>query len=89
MMNLKKTALLLAITWSALSVSGCALRRNIGEDLAAANETEKAVIKANLQYIQDQYGNCFAILNNHTDGFRSTFSMAHVDCASIEELKCR
>ena len=83
MNTLKRTALLLAIGCIALLVSGCDLRMDAGEDLATANETEKAVIKANLQYIQDQHGNCFAVLNNHTNGFRSTFTMAHVDCASI------
>jgi hypothetical protein len=83
MKTLKRTALLVTIGCSALLVSGCDLRMDAGEDLAAANEVEKAVIKANLQYIKDQHDNCFAVLNNHTDGFRSTFTMAHVDCSSI------
>jgi len=78
-----KSAKMLAICLTALLVTGCGLRMDRGEDLAKANEVEIEIIKVNLVYIKDQNGNCFAILNNHTDGFRSTFTMAGVNCSSV------
>ena len=76
------------LNWMAMGLvlvisSGCGLRAGKGEDLHKSNATEVQVLKASLTYIRDEYGNCFAILNNSTDGFRSTFTMAGIDCSRL------
>lgn len=69
------------------AVSSCGLRAREGEDLHPTNEVEATVIKSNLTYIHDERtGLCFAILNNSTDGFRSTFSITCVPCDSLKPI---
>lgn len=70
-----------------LLCGGCNIRQDAGEDLHKANEEECDVIKAKLTYIKDEKtGLCFAVLNNHTDGFRSTFAIACVPCDSLKAV---
>lgn len=84
----KKPAIALyAMLAVVLLCGGCNLRQNAGEDLHKANEEECDVIKAKLTYIKDEKtGLCFAVLNNHTDGYRSTFAIACVPCDSLKEV---
>ena len=80
MKNLKRSTFALSILIALLCVTGCDIRVDKGEDLHTANKTELRVIKESLVYFTDEYGNCFATLNNHTDGYRSTFTLASIDC---------
>lgn len=84
-MNLIKNSKLLIVLLIILlvSLSGCDARLEKGEDLTITNHVEAEIIKMNLTYIKDQKGNCFAVLNNKTDGFRNTFTMAKVNCESL------
>ena len=81
-----------AIALSALLVAvlfcgGCNPRQNEGEDLHKTNDDEAQVIKDKLTYIKDDKTRlCFAVLNNHTDGFRSTFAITCVPCDSLKRV---
>ena len=67
-----------------VSLGGCSdIRQEKGKDLTKTNLTESETIKVNLTYIEDQKGNCFAVLNNKTNGYRNTFTMASVNCATL------
>ena len=62
-------------------LAGCGdLRKKEGEDLHKANAEELDVFVSKLVYKKDDNGICYAVLNNHTDGFRSTFTFTNVDC---------
>lgn len=80
MKKLNRLALTASMLSVLLCVSGCDLRMDKGEDLHAASKTEVRVIKDSLVYFVDEYGNCFATLKNHTDGYRSTFTLSSIDC---------
>ncbi len=75
----------------ALLVFGCQdIRKNEGEDLHHTNEDEVKVIKDKITYIKDyRTGLCFAVLNNHTDGFRSTFIITCVPCDSLKRVNIK
>jgi len=67
--------------------TGCNPRMSKGEDLNQTNILEVQKIKQSITYIKDeQTGLCFAVLNNHTDGFRSTFTIACVPCDSLKNV---
>jgi len=66
-----------------LSMVSCSLRRGEGEDIHLANEKEKKQFINNLTYEKDYHGICYAILNNHTADYRSTFTFAVVDCEKV------
>lgn len=67
--------------------TGCNLRMDKGEDLNRTNILEAQKIKESITYIKDEKtGLCFAVLNNHTDGFRSTFTMACVPCDILNNV---
>lgn len=83
----KKLSYTLYILLVAFLFTGCNLRVDKGEDLFQTNILEVQKIKQSITYIKDeQTGLCFAILNNHTDGFRSTFTMACVPCDSLKNV---
>ena len=74
---MKICSLVLAI----VLLAGCgSLRKNEGEDLHKANAEELDVFVSKLVYKKDDKGICYAVLNNHTEGFRSTFTFTTVDC---------
>ncbi len=82
-LKFKKIAIVLAV----IILSSCAIRENKGEDLHKTNEEECDVIKSKLTYLRDEKtGLCFAVLNNHTNGHRSTFAITCVPCDSLKRL---
>lgn len=72
---------------AAFLFTGCNPRMGKGEDLNKTNILEVQKIKQSITYIKDEkIGLCFAVLNNHTDGFRSTFTIACVPCDSLKNV---
>lgn len=70
--------------------SSCEIRERQGEDLNITNEDEVSTIKSKITYIKDdKTGLCFAVLNNSTDGFRSTFSITCVPCDSLKRVSLK
>jgi len=68
----------------------CGLRARQGEDIHVTNDEEAIVIKSKITYIKDERtGLCFAVLNNSTDGFRSTFSITCVPCDSLKRVSLK
>ncbi len=70
-----------------LLMSSCTLRFNKGEDLFPINSDEIKALKGRINYFKDnQTGLCFAVWNNHTDGYRSTFITTCVPCDSLKNV---
>ncbi len=88
MKNLKtKISYALYILLVAFLFTSCNPRMDKGEDVFTTNILEVQKIKQSITYIEDEKtGLCFAVLNNHTDGFRSTFTMACVPCDSLKNV---
>ncbi len=85
---ISKVAICLYLVLATFLFAGCNLRADKGEDLHKTNILEVQVIKENLTYIYDERtGLCFAVLNNHTDGFRSTFTITCVPCDSLKSVE--
>lgn len=70
------------------SLSACNLREHNGEDQSQTNIKQVNAILNSLTYIKDESNDlCFAVLNNATNGFRNTFTIATVDCTKIKKNK--
>ena len=70
--------------------SSCGLRARQGEDIHNTNDEEAIVIKSRITYIKDERtGLCFAVLNNSTDGYRSTFTITCVPCDSLKRVSLK
>lgn len=74
------TGLLVAVVFV---VTSCSLRQNVGEDMHTPNPTELEVFVNNLAYTKDTHGICYAVLNNHTQGHRSTFTFSTIPCDRV------
>lgn len=88
-MKTKFTKKFVIALYAMLLCCGCDLQQygGRGQDIHKANEEECDMIKAKLTYIKDEKTElCFAVLNNYTHGFRSTFAIACVPCDSLKTV---